>query len=130
MPYTKRFSDGGYVQWYGREVGDAVEAEVIAEVAATTQRAASYAAAHHPWQNLSGELEAGIFADEPVVDGLVVRGRWGAPSPALYLEYGTARSRAFPFLRPAADYAYRGLAGRIALRARAISSSLVGLMRR
>lgn len=126
MPYLKRFSDGGYVQWYGRDLGDAIEAEVIAEIHETTKKAADYARAHHPWQNQSGDLEAGIFADEPIVEGDVVRGRWGAPPPALYLEFGTVRSRPFPFLRPAADYAYGGLGVRMAMRVRSIRARIRG----
>lgn len=96
-----------YVQWYGGKVLSELEAATIATVRNVTRAAADYARAEHPWQNDTGQLETSIFAAEPELKGDHVYAIWGAHFPALYLEYGTVKMRPYPFLRPAADKAYR-----------------------
>jgi hypothetical protein len=96
-----------YVTWYGGLVEERFLAAAVATTRNVTRAAARYARNNHPWQNRTGRTEEGIFALEPVVEGLMVKGVWGGASPALYLEMGTSKMPAYPFLRPAAAATYR-----------------------
>lgn len=103
---------GSYITWYGGQVlANQLE---LAKVVVTrlTREAAEIARANHPWQvrrtdQFTGDLEASIWADEARIEGLEVKGFWGAPPPALWLEMGTVKMAAFPFMRPAQDKAAR-----------------------
>ena len=96
-----------YVHWYGGKVLEGLEIATYNVVRQATQSAARIARANHPWNNDTGQLEASIFAAEPEVKAGHIYAIWGAHFPALYLEYGTVKMDPFPFLRPAADQAYR-----------------------
>jgi len=104
-----------YVNWFGGRILTELELATVNTVRAATRAAANHARANHPWQNQTGELEDSIFAAEPEIKGDHVFAIWGAHYPALYLEYGTVKMPPYPFLRPAADAAYRliNLAGAI-----------------
>jgi hypothetical protein len=94
--------------WYGGAVEKGLEAATLATVGAVTKAAARYARANHPWHSRTvGGLEDSIFAAEPEIKGDHIYSIWGAHFPALYLEYGTAKMPAYPFLRPAAAATYR-----------------------
>jgi hypothetical protein len=114
--FRERSGQGGMLLWYGREIVEEIIAEAVIAVRETTEAAAQYARDNHPWSNITYALEEGIHAQEPIVVGSWIRGRWGAPSPALFLELGTYRSSPFPFLRPAADAVYGDLGGRLEMR--------------
>jgi len=97
-----------YVHWYGGRILTELELATVNTVRTATQAAARYARANHPWQSRhEGGLEDSIFAAEPEIKGDHVYAIWGAHWPALYLEYGTVKMPPYPFLRPAADHAYR-----------------------
>lgn len=107
MPREYNFANGSHMTWYGGEIANRATAALVPIVRNVTRAAAEYARRNHPWKNRTGDLELGIFAAEPKIEGDVVRGLWGAPSPALYLEMGTVKMPPYPFLRPAADATYR-----------------------
>lgn len=66
--------------------GKRVLGEEVAETARTS----------HPWNNVTGETEASIQVTETGVT---------AGGASIYLEFGTSKMAARPFLRPAADSA-------------------------
>lgn len=102
------------VKWNGPEIIARVTAACEAGVSATTRAAAKRASDHHPWKDESGAEEESVRADPTVVKGpATVEGSFSADSPALFLELGTVKMQAFPFLRPAADATYRELPVRI-----------------
>jgi HK97 gp10 family phage protein len=92
-----------HVSWYGGRILTDMEARTMAVVGNVTKAAASEARANHPWQNRTGQLEDSIFAAEPEYKGEEIVSFWGAHFPALFLEYGTVKMPAYPFLRPAFD---------------------------
>jgi hypothetical protein len=96
-----------YTHWYGGEVLEGLEARTAAVIRNVTRAAADIARANHPWLNRTGQLEASVFAAEPRRHGDKIFAIWGAHFPALFLEYGTVKMEPYPFLRPAADQAYR-----------------------
>jgi hypothetical protein len=104
--FRLRNNAGATLMWLGDEVlAENLERATVA-VKAATEFAKEHAKENHPWQNQTGNLEAGIFSNEPVVDGTKVAGSFGAPSPALFMEFGTVHiPNAFPFLYPAQDAA-------------------------
>jgi phage gpG-like protein len=128
------------LKWFGTEVSKRLRAAQIAGVNATMAAAAVHAKRNHNWQNRSGVLEGSIgIHDYARPDGNGVRGTWGSADVvyALIHELGgtivpkTAKALAIPqtdgsvrlvqsvtiparpYLRPAADAEYPGLAGRI-----------------
>jgi hypothetical protein len=96
-----------YVHWYGGRVLAGLEVATMNVVRNVTRAAADIARHNHPWQNRTGQLEASVFAAEPEFRGDHIYALWGAHWPALYLEYGTVKMDAYPFLRPAAAEAYK-----------------------
>lgn len=106
---------GGSLLWYG----EAVEARIAAVALAAVQEIATAAAAHaidnHPWQNDTGETEASVFVNAAeLTPAGIARCSWGAAGAALFLEYGTVKMPAYPWLRPAQDATYPHLGALIA----------------
>lgn len=103
---------GAALMWYGEAVEARVAAAAMAGVKAIAELAADHARANHPWKNRTEETEASIFVGEPhITPADVVRCPWGAAGAAVFLEYGTAKMPAYPFLRPAQDATYPHLLG-------------------
>jgi len=96
-----------YVHWFGGKVLEGLDVATWNTISQATKAAARYARANHPWHSETGQLEASIFAAEPEYRGDHIFAIWGAHYPALFLEYGTVNMPAYPFLRPAADQAYK-----------------------
>jgi len=95
-------------QWFGGRILEGLEAETAATVWTLTKRAAQIARENHPYQDHRADgLTSTIFAHDPHMRGDHIYAIWGAHSPALYIEFGTAHNDPFPFLRPAADRAYK-----------------------
>lgn len=108
---------GGTLLWYGEAVEARIAAGALLAVEEIAQRAADHAVANHPWQNRTGETESSVFVNAPELTAAgVARCSWGASGAALFLEYGTVRMPAFPWLRPAQDATYPHLAALIAER--------------
>lgn len=104
--FRTRVGEGGMLLWTGEAVVEELTAGMVLLIKDRADTAADYARAEHPWNNVSGDLEAGIWSGDPEIHGATIRCSWGAPSPAIYLELGTSKMPAYPFLRPAADHAY------------------------
>ena len=104
------------LEWKGKEVEDRLVKALIGGVDETMSCASIHAKNHHPWSNRTGILEGSI---RPIVQaheqGGNVVGIWGSVDVkyAVYLELGTVKMRAFPYLRPAADVEYANLKERI-----------------
>jgi len=128
------------LKWYGKAVTQKMEKAQVEGVNRTMQACVVRAKSKHPWQNRTGLLEGAIdvanFA-EPHASG--VKGTWGVRDMAqarILEEGGTikpVRAKAlaipqadgsvrfassvtippYPYLRPAADEEYPGLAERI-----------------
>jgi hypothetical protein len=96
-----------HFHWYGGRVEEGLELATWNTIRAATQAAARIARDNHPWQSETGQLESSVFAAEPEWKGDHIYAIWGAHSPALFLEYGTVKMPPYPFLRPAADRAYK-----------------------
>jgi hypothetical protein len=109
MPGPTLYSKSSYFEWYGAEVEAKCVATAVAVTREITRAAAEYAAGHHDlWENDTYETQNSVFSSEPhVKPGPVVHGYWGAHGAALFLEMGTVRMAARPWLRPAADATYR-----------------------
>ncbi|MEP9402039.1 hypothetical protein [Sphingomonas sp. VNH70] len=128
------------IDWQGPAIGAKMQAAQIAGVNGTMARCVQHAKTNHDWENRTATLEGGIaIVDYAVVAGAGVRGTWGVQDVvyALIHELGgvikpvTAKALAFgdgqggmvfvqsvtiparPYLRPAADKLYPGLATRI-----------------
>ena len=104
------------LKWRGKELKAKIRRAQIQGVNETMAACVVHAKQNHPWQNQTGILEGSIDIAEyakPVAGG--VRGTWGSLDVlyAIYQELGTRFMSANPFLRPAADFHYPSLAGRI-----------------
>lgn len=102
-----------------RWLGGEVEAKVILAsrlaIDQTTGAAVDQAKDNHTWQNVTGTLEGSLQMRQAEVLPGRIRGQWGSftVNYALWLEIGTSRMAAQPYLRPSADSEYPLLAGRI-----------------
>lgn len=104
------------LKWYGEAIKAKLRAAQIEGVNATMARCVVHAKNNHEWQNRTGVLEGSIgIADYAHEQGTAVVGRWGSQDVdyAIYQELGTQLTRARPYLRPAADVHYPGLAAAI-----------------
>lgn len=104
--FRERTGKGSMLLWTGEEVVAEVGAGIALLIKDRADTAAQYARDHHPWGNRTGNTEAGIWSGDIEIYGNIIRCNWGCPSPGIYLELGTSKMPSFPFLRPAADYAY------------------------
>jgi HK97 gp10 family phage protein len=104
------------LKWEGERVKRKMFDAITFGINKTMEDSVVYAKNNHPWVYRTGKLERSIkiaeFAKQ-VQNGFI--GVWGsvATKYAIFLELGTSRMRAFPFLRPSADVNYRNLAGHI-----------------
>lgn len=105
------------LDWQGREVEARLDRAIREGINATMAAAVISAKSNHLWRNRTGTLERSIQVAEYARDvgGGVISGRWGSLDVlyAWYLEFGTSRAAAYPFLRPAADHEYPKLHQRI-----------------
>lgn len=105
------------LRWNGAEIEAKALAAAKRGVDATMGEAVREAKNRHPWRNRTGTLEGSVrIVQTAHADGLVVKGRWGSADVkyAIFLELGTSKMPAYPFLRPAADREYPHLRRRIA----------------
>jgi len=117
------------LNWEGDKIKKKMDACIKKAINQTMSAAVKHAKNNHPWQNRSGTLEGSIRPVQRAkkVDEEFV-GIWGSVDVnyALALELGIGinlvtglssfgkGTRAFPYLRPAADAEYPNLAKRIA----------------
>lgn len=102
--------------WQGKAIEHRMVEAAKIGVDGTTAACVQHAKTNHPWTNRSGTLEGSIeMRPAKELAGMVVRGEWGSfmVNYALWLEIGTSKMPAFPYLRPAADSEYPELATRI-----------------
>jgi hypothetical protein len=104
------------LDWQGRQVQARVIKAAKEGIDATMAAAAIHAKQHHPWTFRTGTLEGSIaIAEYAHEEGGLIVGLWGSLDVvyAKWLELGTGRMAAYPYLRPAADVEYPKLAERI-----------------
>lgn len=111
------------LRWEGDKVRDRVLHAAADGIDDTLRDADAAATASHEWQNRTGNLEENIITEAAHRDGNEIVGRFGTTySPlkgtrsgfyGLFLEEGTRRIAPRPFLRPAADATFPGLAEKI-----------------
>ncbi len=100
--------------WRGKQVNDLMVKATKFGVDKVMEQASIHAKNNHPWRNRTGILEGSI---RPVMEareqGNSIVGLWGSVDVnyAIFLELGTMRMQAFPYLRPAADVNYPNLKG-------------------
>lgn len=103
------------VEWNGDELIARLDIRSRDAVSEIADRTADFMRANHPWENYTGAEELSIFSDGPHEAGDTVWAQAGAlmqpwgfrgsPQlrlPAMYLEFGTHKMDARPFIRPAA----------------------------
>lgn len=104
------------LKWDGEKLAERVRNAQIVGVNKTMGEAVIHAKQNHPWQNRTGILEGSInIASFAAAQQGAVSGQWGSldVAYAVWLELGTAKTAAFPFLRPAADATYKNLSRHI-----------------
>ncbi len=104
------------LEWKGDELISRFRRAQAEGIEATMAAAVVHAKNNHKWINRSGELERSIgIKDHAVVTRTGARGLWGSLEIvyALIHELGGQFIKARPYLRPAADVQYPGLARRI-----------------
>lgn len=103
----------GLEGWRGREIAAKTAAAARTGIDKTTSEAVLHAKQNHEWQNVTGTLEGSIQmrGAEPEGPTGKMAGRWGSftVNYALWLEIGTSRMPAMPYLQPAADAHYPSL---------------------
>lgn len=102
------------MRWNGDAITGRVAQAAIQAVNETTAEAVSVARSVVPVD--TGALKASLDARPAQQTGSGVSGEFGSYGIdyALYVELGTSRMRAQPYLRPGADAAFPGLPGRLA----------------
>jgi len=104
------------IDWTGKEYLRRVLTAQKRAVNRIMSRCVIHAKQNHPWTNRTGILEGSIrITDYAYEDRHGVAGLWGSADTAyaIFLELGTSRMPAFPFLRPAADAVYPELVGEL-----------------
>jgi hypothetical protein len=104
--FRERTGKGSMLLWAGEAVESEIAAGMVLLIKDRADTAAQHARDNHPWKNRTGGTEASIWSGDPEIHGPIIRCNWGCASPGIYLELGTSKMPAYPFLRPAADYAY------------------------
>lgn len=100
------------LRWRGKQIEKLVDQAAMFGIDKTMSRASIHSKNNHPWRNRTTILEGSI---RPVIDarkqGDRIVGVWGSVDVnyAIFLELGTSRMPAFPYLRPAADAEYPDL---------------------
>lgn len=102
---TWTIDPGAYLQEYTQYVADQIEAEIVELVDSLADEAGQWMRQNHPWQNQTGEAEAGLYADiEHAVHQSVVLLLSHGPSVmhSYWLEHAFAGR--LSVLQPAADH--------------------------
>ncbi len=100
------------LSWRGKQVNALMIKATKFAIDKVMEQSSIHARNNHPWRNRSTILEGSI---RPVTkakeQGNLIIGLWGSVDVnyAIFLELGTMRMQAFPFLRPAADANYPNL---------------------
>lgn len=104
------------LDWRGDELVSKIRKAQMAGVNATMAEASISAKNSHEWKNRTSDLEGSIGISKYARrTSTGAEGFWGSQSVkyAIFHELGTARMRARPYLRPAADRTYPKLAANI-----------------
>ncbi len=104
------------LDWKGDELISRFRRAQVEGIKATMAAAVIHAKRNHPWINRTGTLERSIdISEHATVTRTGARGLWGSLDIvyALIQELGGQFIPARPYLRPAADAQYPGLARRI-----------------
>lgn len=108
------------LKWEGEKLLDKSRRAQRQGVDATMQLAVVSAKSNHEWKNRTGTLEGSLQVTEAAQDtGSGAAGSWGSTDVAYALihelggQAGSATIPPRPYLRPAADREYPGLAKRI-----------------
>lgn len=102
----------GRLIWKGQEVEARVAAASQAAVDETNEAGATLARGAAPFR--TGELQGSIGTEPASVSGDQVKGQLVARAPhSIFVELGTSKMPAQPYLRPSADAENSKLAGRI-----------------
>lgn len=104
--------------WNGPRIVAAQIEKAKLAIDQTTAACVQHAKDHHPWRNRTGTLEGSLQMRPAERRGMRIVGQWGSFQVryAIFLELGTSRMPAYPYLRPAADAEYP----RLKLRLRSI----------
>lgn len=104
------------VDWKGDKVATKVARAAALAIDQTTAACVAYAKENHPWTNRTATLEGSLRMKSATAQGARVVGEWGSWTVdyAIYLEIGTERMDAMPYLSPASAVEYPKLASRIA----------------
>jgi hypothetical protein len=98
--------------WHGEQIAADVERAVVAGINETLALCVGFSIPRAPID--TGFLRASAFVRPARRTASGVVGQWGySASYAAYVELGTVRMPARPYMRPAADALYSGLAARI-----------------
>ncbi len=108
------------LRWKGKEVADRVVRATMEAVDDTTAAAVRHAKRRVPVKTAT--LQGSIEARPAQFRRNIVSAFWGSFEAlyAIFVETGTSRMAAQPYLRPAADREYRRLRGRIRTRLKAM----------
>ena len=103
---------GGLRSWHGEAIKRRAEAAAKAGIDETLAACVARAQASAPVD--TGFLRASAFVRQAVLTASGMLGHWGfSAAYAAYVEFGTVRMGAQPYIRPAMDIEYPKLARRI-----------------
>lgn len=103
------------LHWRGGEIKARAVAAAKLGIDQTTAAMVADAKSTHTFRNVTGVLEGSIRMEPASVQGRRIVGRFGSWNViyAIFVELGTVKMAARPFLRPAFDREAPQLAGRI-----------------